>query len=134
MSDPASKLSPVRLDKWLWCVRLYKTRSQAADACKLKRVLMDGNEVKPSRELHVGDVFQIQQEDMVKVIQVKAPLHHRVAGKLVPDYLTDLTPAEVYEAAKARRQALSLAPAVAPAFRPNKHDRELIKRLFEPNE
>jgi ribosome-associated heat shock protein Hsp15 len=122
---------PVRLDKWLWCVRVFKTRQQATDACKLKRVLQAGNEVKPSRIVQIGDIYEVQLPDITKTIRVTAHLHQRVAGKLVEHYCEDLTPPEVYAAARERRVALSLAPVVAPEFKPDKRARDLIKRLYD---
>jgi ribosome-associated heat shock protein Hsp15 len=129
-----STADPPRLDKWLWCVRLYKTRGLATDACRLKRVTMAGNEVKPSREIKIGDIYEIQQDDLKKTVRVASLLRQRVGPKLVSLHLEDLTPPELYTAAAERRQDRSLAPQVAPMFRPNKKERRLIKELFEPKE
>lgn len=124
----------VRLDKWLWAVRLFKTRAQAADACRLLRVRVDGQEVKASRGVRVGDVFEVHQEDIVKTVRVLALLEKRVAGKLVADYLEDLTSPELYAAARARREAVAMSPSIAPAFKPSKKDRELLAKLYRPLE
>jgi ribosome-associated heat shock protein Hsp15 len=124
----------VRLDKWLWAVRLFKTRSQAADACRLQRVRWDQQEVKASRMVKIGDVYEVHQEEMVRTVRVKALLERRIAGKFVPDFLEDLTPAEVVEAARKQREERRLSPVVAPEFKPSKKDRELLKKLYQPPE
>ncbi len=128
----ATASAAIRLDKWLWCVRLFKTRQQATDGCRLKRVLMAGNEVKPSRIVQLGDVYEVEQEDCKKTVKVVGLLGKRVAGKLVEHYLEDLTDPAIYAAASERRTMARLTPVVAPQYRPNKHDRQLIKDLFEP--
>ncbi len=87
----------IRIDKWLWNVRLYKTRAMAADACKLGRVLSEDMPVKPSRVVRVGDVYKVRLNKLDKTIRVKALLKNRVNAKLVTDYMEDLTPKEEYE-------------------------------------
>lgn len=124
----------VRLDKFLWAVRLCKTRSQAADACRLQRVKISGQEVKPAHPLKIGTVLEIQLEDMTKTVRVIALLEHRVAAKLLPDYLEDLTPPEVYEEAKRKRIQNSMSPPIAPMFKPSKKDRELLSALYAPKD
>lgn len=87
----------VRIDKWLWAARLFKTRSLAADAIKGGKVKVDGNPVKPSREVKVGDVIQVQIEQLHKVVEVKTIVKNRVSAKQVPEIYNDLTPKEEYE-------------------------------------
>ena len=93
----AEEESIVRMDKWLWAARLFKTRSLAADAIKGGKVKIDGNPVKPSREVKVGDVIQVQIEQLHKVVEVKAVVKNRVSAKQVPEIYNDLTPKEEYE-------------------------------------
>ncbi len=94
----------VRIDKWLWAVRLYKTRSQASDACKAGKVKLGGMPVKSSHEVKVGEVYEMTIEQLHKVVEVKALPHNRVGAKLVPDFMNDLTPAEEYERIQMIRQ------------------------------
>ena len=94
----------VRIDKWLWAVRLYKTRSQAAEACRAGKVKLGGVPVKSSHGVKVGEVYEITIEQLHKVVEVKALLGNRVGAKLVPDFMNDLTPAEEYERIQMIRQ------------------------------
>lgn len=126
---PAEATS-VRLDKWLWAVRLFKTRSQAADACRLLRVRMSGQEVKAARLVKIGDEYEIHLEDIIRTVRVKSLLAKRVAGKLVAEYLDDLTLPSLIEAAKAKREARAMSPVIAPVFKPNRRERELLAKLY----
>lgn len=94
----------VRIDKWLWSVRLYKTRSQAAEACRAGKVKLNGVPVKSSHDVKVGEVYEITIEQLHKVVEVKALLGNRVGAKLVPDFMNDLTPAEECERIQMIRQ------------------------------
>ena len=94
----------IRIDKWLWAVRLYKTRSQAAEACRAGKVKFGGTPVKSSHTVKVGEVYELTIEQLHKVVEVKALLHNRVGAKLVPDYLIDRTPEEEYERIQMIRQ------------------------------
>ncbi|MBQ0128745.1 MAG: RNA-binding S4 domain-containing protein, partial [bacterium] len=82
----------VRMDKWLWAARLFKTRSLAADAIKGGKVKMNDTAVKPSREVKVDDIIQVQIEQLHKVVQVKTVVKNRVSPKQVPEVYADLTP------------------------------------------
>ena len=86
-----------RIDKWLWAIRIYKTRTLATDACKAGKIKINGQAVKPSRELKLQEVITISQSPLTKTIRVKTLIHNRVSAKLVPDNAEDLTPAEEYE-------------------------------------
>ena len=124
-----------RLDKWLWAVRLCKTRTQAADACRLSRVSAGGQPVKPSREVKAGDVFLVQQPHILRTVRVKALPKSRVGAKLVPDYREGLTPPERIERARRLAEEARLARPVfdAGAGRPTKADRREWERIAELN-
>ncbi len=94
----------IRIDKWLWAVRLFKTRNQASQACRAGKVRMDDQAVKPSREVHEMDVITVNLGFIVRTVQVKALLTNRVSAKLVPDYAIDLTPEEEYARQKMIRE------------------------------
>ena len=87
----------VRADKWLWMVRLYKTRSMATDACNAGKVKMNVNNVKPSKAVKVGEVFHVRIGQLEKVVEVLGSPKSRVGAPLVPQYYNDLTPPEEYE-------------------------------------
>lgn len=81
----------VRIDKWLWAVRLFKTRSLAAEACKKGKVLIQGQAVKPSRMVSVGDVVQIKRAPILFSFKVLALAQNRMSAKLVPDFMQNIT-------------------------------------------
>ncbi len=92
--------SEVRVDKWLWSVRVYKTRSQATEACRNGKVFIDDQAVKPSRNIKEEEVLQVKKNPAVFTYKVKKLLSKRVGAKLVDDYLEDLTPEEEKEKLK----------------------------------
>jgi ribosome-associated heat shock protein Hsp15 len=118
----------VRIDKWLWAVRFYKTRSQAAEACKGGKVKMDGRNVKPSREIKAGDVVEVHHNYIRRIIKVKQAAHNRVGAKLVPDLMEDLTPVEEFEKLEMMRQ-LNAEKRDRGAGRPTKKERRMIEKL-----
>lgn len=86
----------IRIDKWLWAVRIYKTRSQSAQACKAGKIIVDDVCVKPSRVVKIDDVIIVKKDHLTRTFKVIGLLKNRVAVKLVPDYTIDLTPKEEY--------------------------------------
>ena len=115
-----------RIDKYLWAVRLYKTRSLATEACRCGHVRMGGQTLKASHEIKEGEVYEISIEQLHKVVQVKKLLDHRVVAALVPDYLADLTPQEEYERIQMVRQ-YSFEKRDRGIGRPTKRDRREIE-------
>lgn len=101
----------MRLDQWLWAVRVYKTRSLAAEAIRGGHVEVGGEAAKPAREVRAGDMVVARVNQMTRTVRVIAAPVSRIGAKLVPQYLEDLTPPEEYE----RRREVSLLP---PGFRP----------------
>ena len=93
----------VRIDKWLWAVRVYKTRNQATLACKAGKVKVNEGSVKPSHEVKIGEVIDVNLSSLHKKIRVIALLSNRVSAKLVEQFLEDLTPKEEYEGQKLKR-------------------------------
>lgn len=121
-------MKAVRIDKWLWAVRAFKTRTQASDACRGGKIKMDGQNVKPSREITVGDVIVIQSGILKKTLKVIKPARNRVSAKLVADLAEDLTPAEEYEKLDMLRQ-LNSEKRDRGVGRPTKRDRREINKL-----
>lgn len=90
----------LRIDKWLWEVRLFKSRSLATDACKAGKVKMDGSNVKASKEIKEGDIIVVSLNPLFKTVRVKQFPKSRVNAKLVPDFMEDLTPETEYNRVK----------------------------------
>ena len=84
-------MNEVRIDKWLWATRIFKTRTIATDACKLGRVTMGGMPVKPSRTIKVGDRINVRKPPVTYTFEVLALVQNRVGAKLVPNYLRNIT-------------------------------------------
>jgi ribosome-associated heat shock protein Hsp15 len=87
----------MRIDKYLWCVRVYKTRTLATEACKNGRVHMKENAVKASQKVKEGNLINVRRGGLHMQFKVKAILKSRVGAKLVEQYLEDLTPQEEYD-------------------------------------
>ena len=85
-------MAEVRIDKWLWAVRVFKTRTIATEACKKGRVMMAGVAVKPSRMVKPGDVIQVRKPPVTYSFKVLAVTQNRLGAKLVPEYLENVTP------------------------------------------
>ena len=121
----------MRIDKWLWAVRLCKTRQQAMDACRLQRVHIAGQEVKASRLIRVGDIIEVKQEHITRTVRVLQPIGQRVGAQLVPESMEDLTPQAEREAAARRREEHRLNTVAMPSGRPEKRNRRLLDAFLE---
>lgn len=86
-----------RVDKWLWAMRVFKTRSISTDAIKKGRVTIGGATVKPSRTIKPGDVIDVKKPPITYTFRVKALSENRLGAKLVPEYLENLTPQSQYD-------------------------------------
>lgn len=84
--------SEVRIDKWIWAVRIFKTRTIAAEACKKGRVMINDVVVKPSRTVKVGDTVKVRKPPVTYSFRVLALTENRLGAKLVPDYMENITP------------------------------------------
>lgn len=87
----------VRIDKWLWAVRIFKTRSLAADACKSGKIMIGGINVKPSRNIKIGDIIQLKRNPIVYSFKVLALSENRMNAKLVLNYLENVTTSDQLE-------------------------------------
>ncbi|MDR1780456.1 MAG: RNA-binding S4 domain-containing protein [Tannerella sp.] len=90
-------MNEVRIDKWLWATRLFKTRTLAAEACKKGRVSINNLTVKPSRMLRAGEIIQIRKPPITFSFKAISLTERRMAAKSVPEYLENVTPKEQYE-------------------------------------
>ncbi|MEI7499545.1 MAG: RNA-binding S4 domain-containing protein [Bacteroidota bacterium] len=90
----------IRIDKWLWATRIFKTRNLAAEACRSGKVKILGQVIKPSREINAGDVITLAFPPIIKTVKVVELTANRVSAKLVPELMQDLTPEEEYQKLK----------------------------------
>jgi ribosome-associated heat shock protein Hsp15 len=118
-----------RVDKWLWTVRIFRTRSLATDACRAGGVTVNSQPVKPSRDVRAGEIIVVQQGLVRRTLKVRAVPPARVGAKLVAAYCEDQTPAAEFAKARAQRVQQFLARARG-SGRPTKRDRRLIDRLL----
>jgi ribosome-associated heat shock protein Hsp15 len=128
---PGNLPAPVRLDKWLWAARVYKTRGLASEACRQGHVSISGQKAKPSREVRVGDLIIILKDTLTRTFKVAQLLDRRVGAPLVRQFVEDLTPASELE--KLRQAALrptGLRPKGS--GRPTKKERRLLDQWTEP--
>ena len=119
----------IRVDKYLWAMRIYKTRSIATDACKCGRVKMNGVEIKPSRAFHVGDVFTVRKGPITYTYRILQLASNRLGAKMVPEYLQDITPREQLELLELARYAAQSGRDRGTG-RPTKKDRRDIEQFF----
>jgi ribosome-associated heat shock protein Hsp15 len=117
----------VRIDKFLWAVRLYKTRVMASDACRMNRILVNGSTVKPSRSIMNNDILTVRKPPVTFMYKVIVPVENRQPAKLVPDYIEDMTPT----AEKAKLEIRQTAPVglrEKGTGRPTKKERRIIDK------
>src|SRR3954470_6943603 len=131
MDEPKEKL---RIDKYLWAIRLFKTRSQVAEACNKGKVKLNGNAVKASKALNVGDEYEVKTEARKWLIKVTGLLHNRVQYSEAIKYYIDLTPAE--EIDRLQFQAASFHTGKRPSKigRPTKKLRRELDEFFGEEE
>lgn len=128
-------MDTVRIDKWLWMVRLFKTRSMATDACNAGKVKMDGNNLKASKSIKENEVYVVRIGQLEKTVQVIGSPKSRVGAPLVPQFYTDLTPPEEYE--RVKMLSMRFEHRDRGEGRPTKRDRrqiEFVKNLYRGDE
>ncbi|MDR3273263.1 MAG: RNA-binding S4 domain-containing protein [Flavobacteriaceae bacterium] len=123
----------MRIDKFLWCIRFYKTRAIASEEVKKNRVSLGDNVLKPSKEVSAGDVYTIRKNQIdykIKVLQIPA---NRLGAKLVSLYIQDLTPPEQIEIMKQRMSAQSYYRQKG-VGRPTKKDRRNLDDFIDDDD
>lgn len=121
-------MSSVRLDKWLWAIRAFKTRSLATEACKGGRIKIEGVAAKASRDLKIGDIIEFKSGDLNRKIKVSQLLKNRVNATLAVQNYEDLTPPEEYERLEFIHQ-MKTEKRDRGTGRPSKKDRRDIDKL-----
>jgi ribosome-associated heat shock protein Hsp15 len=118
----------IRIDKFLWSVRIYKTRSIASDECRKGRIIINDIQVKPSRTVIKNEIIIVKKPPVIYSYRVIEPIENRVSAKLVEQFVVDLTPEE--EKAKLNiRQAMGIVYRDKGTGRPTKKERRQIDRI-----
>ena len=120
----------VRIDKFLWAIRAFKTRTDATDACKGGKVKIGEVNAKPSKFIQSGDVLQVRKGSVTFTYRVLQPLEHRVGAKLVPVFAENLTPASEMEKLRAPVETFFVKRDRG-AGRPTKKDRREIEEIWD---
>jgi len=120
----------MRIDKYLWCVRYYKTRSIATKACKKGQIKVNGSVVKPSREVYATDKIELRKDQVVYQLTVNDLPPNRIGAKLVDIYRIDTTPKEAFEAKSLLKYSKDYYRKRGTG-RPTKKDRRDIDGFYE---
>ena len=130
MSEPVES---IRLDKWLWTVRIYKTRTDATEACRSSAVRINGEIAKPSAKLRRGDRVIARTKALTRTVEVIDLSEKRIGAPRVYKFLNDQTSESEYEAAQEKRKNARLFGQKG-SGRPTKKDRRDIERLIGPED
>lgn len=120
----------VRIDKFLWSVRVYKTRTEAADACRSGKVSVNGTEAKASRDIKAGDVLTVRKGSVHFQYKVLVPVSNRQGAKLVPEFVEDITPQEELDKLNAPFETIYVRRDRGTG-RPTKKERRDLDRLMD---
>lgn len=120
----------VRVDKWLWAVRIFKTRSKATEACRKGRIEIDELPVKPSREVRIGDIVKVKIAPITKSLKVLGIIEKRVSARVVPDFMDDVTPSEETEMLKIQKE-MNWLKRDKGTGRPTKKERRDLDDFFD---
>lgn len=124
-------MNEVRIDKWMWSVRIFKSRTIAVEACKKNRVMIGGVNVKASRMIKVGDVIQVRKPPITFSFKVLALTERRMGAKLVPDYMENVTTPDQYEILEMNRIS-GFVDRSKGMGRPTKKDRRELEQFTDP--
>jgi len=123
-------MEDVRIDKYLWAIRVFKTRTDAADACKGGKVKVGTVNAKPSRPVQPGDILNVRKGAVTFVYKVIQPTEHRVGAKLVSDFAENLTPQAELDKLRAPVETFFITRDRG-AGRPTKKDRREIEQIWD---
>ena len=119
-----------RIDKYLWSIRVYKTRSDAAEACKSGKVKVNDMEAKASRDIKAGDIIAIRKNLIIYTFRVIEPIDKRQPAKLVANYAENLTPQEELDKLHTPKESFFLYRERGMG-RPTKKERRDMENLFD---
>ena len=120
-----------RIDKWLWAVRIFKTRSIAADACKNGRVTISGTNVKPSHMVKVGETVCVRKPPVTYSYKILKTIEQRVGAKLIPEVYENVTTADQYELLEMNRIS-GFVDRARGTGRPTKKERRSLDAFIGP--
>lgn len=120
----------VRIDKYLWAIRVFKTRGDATDACKGNKVRVGGSPAKPSKEVKPGEIIDIQKGTVRYSYRVIRLLENRVGAQLVPDFAENLTPQSELDKLRAPVETFFIRRDRG-SGRPTKKDRRAMEHLWD---
>lgn len=120
----------IRIDKWLWAVRLFKTRTLAAEACKKGKVIIENLPAKASRNIKIGEIIQIKKTPVIYSFKVIAFPSSRLGAKLVHEYMTNVTPPDQYEILELSKTS-GFIDREKGTGRPTKKDRRALDEFTE---
>ncbi|MBO8447761.1 MAG: RNA-binding S4 domain-containing protein [Bacteroidetes bacterium] len=123
-------MEEVRIDKYLWSIRVYKTRSDATDACKGGKIRLNGTDVKPSKAVRPGDVISARKGAITYTYRVLEPVEKRQGAKLVPRYAENITPQEELDKLKSPVETFFLKRDRG-SGRPTKKERRQMDSLWD---
>jgi len=121
----------LRIDKYLWAIRLFKTRSQAADACDKGKVKAGGQSLKASKAVNIGDVYEVKAEARKWVIEVTGLLPKRVAYSEAVKFYKDITPPEALDQVTFQAPSFHTGKRLSKVGRPTKRDRRDMDQFLE---
>ena len=121
----------MRIDKWLWCIRAFRTRSKSTTACKASHVRINSQIIKPASPVRVGDEVTVEYPHLKRTLKVEALLPKRVGAPLAIKHYTDETPESEYEKLKNRTLAQSIIERDKGTGRPTKRDRRELAKWLE---
>ena len=124
-------MNEARIDKWMWAVRIFKTRTIAAEACKKGRISINGALAKAARTVKPGDVIQVRKPPVTYSFKVLQPIEKRVGAKLVAEMMENVTTPEQYELLEMSRVSGFVNRAKGTG-RPTKKDRRSREEFTEP--
>ena len=124
-------MNEVRIDKWMWAVRIFKSRTIAVEACKKNRVMIGGVNVKASRMIKVGDVIQVRKPPITFSFKVLALTERRMGAKLVRDYMENVRTPDQYEILEMNRIS-GFVDRARGLGRPTKKDRRELEQFTDP--
>ena len=124
-------MSEARIDKWLWAVRIFKTRTIAAEACKKGRITINGSQIKPSRMIKPGEVIQVRKSPITYSFKVLQAIEKRVGAKLVPEVMENVTTPDQYELLELSKIS-GFVDRARGTGRPTKKDRRSLDEFTAP--